>query len=99
MSRESPLPPHPSPHRAPPHPTPPRPIVRRYESFNEAYPDRIGRTKFIEMRPWFIKKAYRDSYLRTMGRGGVPPQPTGWGEERAGAVGRVVARRVLVKNR
>ena len=36
-----------------------------YESFNVANPDLIGRTKFIELRPWCIKKAYRETCLCT----------------------------------
>ena len=34
-----------------------------YASFNEKYPGVIGRSKFIELKPWFVKKAYRETCL------------------------------------
>jgi hypothetical protein len=34
-----------------------------YASFNEKYPGIIGRSKFIDLKPWFIKRAYRETCL------------------------------------
>ena len=45
---------HPLP-RPTPHSRAPCPCCR-YDSFEAAHPDTIGRTKFIELRPWCIKK-------------------------------------------